>query len=136
MHPAVPILVRRVMAPCAVGGHHLTPGSFVVPCVYIAHHRSEIFPDPLRFRPERFLERGYGPHEFVPFGGGNRRCIGQAIAFRQMAIVLGALARRYECVPLRRYRKGIGRRAVVMTPSDPMPAELRAVSGLGSGKRE
>ena len=73
MHPAVPILVRRVMAPCAVGGHHLTPGSFVVPCVYIVHHRSEIFPDPLRFRPERFLERGYGPHEFVPFGGGNRR---------------------------------------------------------------
>jgi cytochrome P450 len=125
VHAAVPILVRRVVAPCRFAGYELRPGGFVVACVYITHRRADLYPDPLRFRPERFLERSFGPHEFVPFGGGSRRCIGQALAFRQMSVALGALLRRFDLAPLRPPRNGIGRRAVVMTPKDPLPARFR-----------
>jgi cytochrome P450 len=47
------------------------------------------------FRPERFLERTYSPFEFLPFGGGNRRCIGAAFALYEMKLILGTLLRRY-----------------------------------------
>ncbi|MFO0741384.1 MAG: cytochrome P450 [Labilithrix sp.] len=52
-----------------------------------------IFPEPDRFRPERFLERTYSATEFLPFGGGSRRCLGAAFAEAEMAIAIGFLAR-------------------------------------------
>jgi cytochrome P450 len=48
-------------------------------------------PDPDAFRPERFLERRYSPYEYLPFGGGARRCIGMAFAQFAMKIVLSAI---------------------------------------------
>lgn len=52
---------------------------------------ARIFPEPERFRPERFLERSYSATEFLPFGGGARRCLGAAFAEAEMAIAVGTL---------------------------------------------
>jgi cytochrome P450 len=60
-----------------------------------AHHDPAVFPESEVFRPERFLERTYSPFEFLPFGGGNRRCIGAAFALYEMKLILGTLLRRY-----------------------------------------
>lgn len=51
-----------------------------------------IYPEPHRFRPERFLEKQFTPTEFLPFGGGSRRCLGAAFAEAEMAIAVGILA--------------------------------------------
>ena len=50
-----------------------------------------VFPEPDRFRPERFLEKSYSATEFLPFGGGSRRCLGAAFAEAEMAIAVGIL---------------------------------------------
>ena len=59
------------------------------------HQRPELYPEPTQFRPERFLERKFGPFEFLPFGGGNRRCIGAAFAMYEIKLVLAELLRHY-----------------------------------------
>jgi cytochrome P450 family 110 len=50
-------------------------------------------PDPDRFAPERFLGRDYGPFEYLPFGGGSRRCLGASFALYEMKIVLATVLR-------------------------------------------
>ena len=72
-------------------GSSLDPGTVVAGCIYLAHHREEVYPDPDAFRPERFLERRYSAYEYLPFGGGARRCIGMAFAQFEMKIVLSTV---------------------------------------------
>src|SRR5213083_1578070 len=58
------------------GGWDLPAGVHIGPSIYLLHRRPDLYPDPLAFRPERFLERSYGTYEWIPFGGGIRRCLG------------------------------------------------------------
>jgi len=91
LFPIVPVIGRRAAVETTLLGRPLPAGVTVIPCIYLTHRRAELFPEPGRFRPERFLEREYAPYEFLPFGGGIRRCIGAAFALYEMKIVLGTL---------------------------------------------
>ena len=82
---------RRVERPITLQGYALSPGEVVVGSIYLLHHRPDLYPNPDQFRPERFLERQYGPFEFMPFGSGARRCVGAALAMYEMTIVLATL---------------------------------------------
>jgi cytochrome P450 len=76
-------------------GHALPAGRSVGAYVLWAHSAEAVFPEPERFLPERFLGRTYSPFEFLPFGGGNRRCIGAAFALYEMKWVLATLLGRF-----------------------------------------
>ncbi|GAB4382674.1 MAG: cytochrome P450 [Elainellaceae cyanobacterium] len=82
---------RVVQSPVEIGGCMLTPGTEVIGSIYLTHHREDLYPNPKQFRPERFLERQYSPYEFLPFGGGSRRCLGMALAQFEMKLVLATL---------------------------------------------
>jgi cytochrome P450 family 135 len=84
----VPLVVRRLKASLTVGGFELPVGLSVAPCNHLVHHRRDLYPDPQAFQPERFLTRKYGPYEWFPFGGGDRRCLGMAFAFVELKVVL------------------------------------------------
>ena len=60
-----------------IGGLDLPPGVSVSASIYGAHHRADLWPEPERFRPERFLGTRPAPNTFFPFGGGVRRCLGE-----------------------------------------------------------
>jgi cytochrome P450 len=77
-------------------GSSLEPGTIVVGCIYLAHHREDVYPDPDEFRPERFLERRYSPFEYLPFGGGVRRCIGMAFAQFEMKLVISGILSNFD----------------------------------------
>ena len=68
----------------------------MVGCIYLTHHREDIYPDPDEFRPERFLDRRYSPYEYLPFGGGVRRCIGMAFAQFEMKLVITGILSCFE----------------------------------------
>jgi len=79
---------------------------------YLTHHREDIYPDPDEFRPERFLERRYSPYEYLPFGGGVRRCIGMAFAQFEMKLVISGILSCCELAladprPVRPVRRGL-----------------------------
>ena len=91
LHPIVAVVGRRTVAPFTLRGRELPPGTALMAAIALAHVDPAIYPEPERFRPERFLERKYSPFEYLPFGGGARRCIGAAFAQYEMRIVLGTL---------------------------------------------
>lgn len=86
---------RKLLRPFELMGHTLPAGMGVCAAIALAHFREEVYPEPMRFRPERFMERQFSPFEFLPFGGGARRCLGAAMAGYEMKLVLGTLLRRY-----------------------------------------
>jgi cytochrome P450 family 110 len=125
IHPAIPVLARLVTSATRLGPHRLEAGTYVLGCIYLTHRRPELYPEPKRFRPERFLERSFSPYEYLPFGGGVRRCLGQGIALPQMSAVLGELVRAFDLESARRSRTRVQRRAVYMVPTDSLRASVR-----------
>jgi cytochrome P450 len=83
--------LRKVKSPIEIMGYQLAPGTLIVPSIYLAHHREEVYPNPKQFQPERFLEQQFSQYEYLPFGGGNRRCIGMAFAQYEMKLVLAKI---------------------------------------------
>ncbi len=71
-------------------------GTFLLPCIYGVHHRPDVYPNPYKFDPDRFIRRPYSSSEFFPFGGSNRRCIGDALAMMEMKVVLAAILPQYK----------------------------------------
>jgi cytochrome P450 family 110 len=96
IHPILPTVSgRRLTAPLEIRGVALERGVNVAPCAYLVHRREELYPDPLAFRPERFLGRRFGPHEYFPFGGSNRHCLGTTLAPLEMKVVLATILSRW-----------------------------------------
>jgi cytochrome P450 family 135 len=94
MRPAVPMSARFVKRPFQMGERSISPGAVIALSALLIHHRADLYPEPLAFRPERFLERRPGTYTWIPFGGGTRRCIGARFALLEMRIVLSALLSR------------------------------------------
>jgi len=91
-------------------------GVSVAPCVYLIHRNPEIYPEPQRFLPERFLDNPPGTYTWIPFGGGVRRCLGASFAQFEMAVVLRELVRRHRIRPAKPKPERIFRRAITETP--------------------
>ena len=119
--PVIPLVGRRLTRPMTIGGIELPAGVVASPCIYLAHRRAERWPEPARFRPERFLETKPGPYEFLPFGGGVRRCLGMAFALVEMKIVLAEILSRVELRAAPGYQVRVVRRSVTLAPAEGMP---------------
>jgi cytochrome P450 len=97
--PAAPIVVRKLLAPMELGGYMIPAGTTVAPCVHLVHRREDIYPEPLRFRPERFLEQPAGTYTWIPFGGGVRRCLAASYAQLLMKQVMSTVVSEVELRP-------------------------------------
>jgi cytochrome P450 family 110 len=91
---------RIVNSPVEIMGYQLPTKTLIIPSIYLAHHREEVYPNSKQFIPERFLERQFSPYEYLPFGGGNRHCIGMAFAMYEMKIILATILSHYRVFPL------------------------------------
>jgi unspecific monooxygenase len=105
-------LPRSVQESVEVEGKHLEAGTIIFPCVHLLHQREELYPEPKKFKPERFLERQFSPYEYIPFGAGARRCIGAALAEFEMKLVLATILKQYrlelvDSRPVKPQRRGL-----------------------------
>jgi cytochrome P450 len=96
--PVVPIVGRRVKLPWQLGEYAVPAETPVLISILLLHHREDLYPEPFAFRPERWLDRKPGTYEWLPFGGGIRRCLGAALAMAEQRVVLEAMARRLDLV--------------------------------------
>ena len=121
IHPvAMLTFPRKVEVPMEMCGCQLEPGMLLMGCIYLIHQREDLYPAPHKFRPERFLERRFSPYEFMPFGGGIRRCVGAALAQYELKIVLGTILTQLELVLANRSSVKPGRRGVTLGQTTPV----------------
>jgi cytochrome P450 len=116
LRPPIAFVDRRLTAPLELDGYPLPAGTIVAPCIYLAHRRPDLYPEPGSFRPERFLERPPETYSWLPFGGGVRRCVGASFATFEMKVVLRTILRRARLSPASRRAESATRRAIVLAP--------------------
>jgi cytochrome P450 len=121
LHPIAPDVPRTLARPLEVGGYQLAPPLGVAVTTTVLHQREALYPEPTKFRPERFLERRFSAFEYTPFGGGARRCIGAAFATYELKIVLATFLR--------------GAHLELAEPGEVRPQRRNLVIGPGSGVR-
>jgi cytochrome P450 len=97
--PAVPLVMRKLVEPMELGGYTIPAGTIVAPCIYLVHHREDIYPRPFRFEPERFLERQPENYTWLPFGSGVRRCVAAQFAQLEMKRVIQTVLREVDLGP-------------------------------------
>jgi len=95
LHPPAWGIGREAIAPIPVGDYTIPTGDTVWAFPWAPHRDPRWWPEPLAFRPERFLGPPSWPRfAFLPFGGGPRVCIGQHFARMEAVLCLAAIARR------------------------------------------
>ena len=127
--PVIPIIGRRVTVPWRLGEYGVPADTPVAISILLVHHREDLYPDPFSFRPERFLGHKPGTYEWIPFGGGIRRCLGAALAMAEMRVVLTAMARRLDLEADRPEPERAHHRNVTMIPARGARVVVRARRG-------
>jgi cytochrome P450 len=120
LQPVVPMVGRVLQKAQRIGSIDMPAGSVVTASIYLTHRLPSLYPEPLRFRPERFLSFKPAPWEWLPFGGGLRKCVGATFAIYEMKMVLAAMLPRLD-MRLASDRVRATRRAVTITPGGGLP---------------
>jgi cytochrome P450 len=107
---------RAVKQPIEIGGWIYRPPTHLLGCIYLMHHDPEIYPEPERFRPERFLEGQPSPQAWMPWGGGRKRCPGSHLAMLEMKTVLRTALESMTVSPASRRMERPRWRSVIVTP--------------------
>jgi cytochrome P450 family 110 len=129
IHPIVTETLRKLKEPIELGEFVLPAGFAVAPATVLAHHNAASYEDPESFKPERFLGRTYSPFQYMPFGGGHRRCIGAAFASYEMTMVLGVLLKQFDFALVDSAPVVPKRRSVTIGPSTGVPIFLVSERG-------
>ena len=116
LRPVIPLAGRRLRRDLTVGPWQLDAGTDVTPSIWLTHTNPAVYPSPMAFQPERFLQNAPSTYGWIPFGGGIRRCLGAAFAELEMRIVLRTVLSRCELQALSEQPEPIARRNVTLTP--------------------
>lgn len=97
IYPVVIFTFPRITL-CSVNlrGYHVAANTYITPCIYLTHRREDLYPQPNKFQPERFMNRKYSSYEFWPFGAGSRQCLGQVFALFEMKLILATILLNYQ----------------------------------------
>jgi cytochrome P450 len=129
--------VQRARTVIDFAGRHVYPeafqlGEWVIPRGYsiivgIAqiHDHPDVFPDPRRFDPRRFVDSKPAALSWIPFGGGTRRCVGAAFANMEMDVVLRTVLRHFTIETTDAPDERWHCRGVAFTPKDGGPVAVR-----------
>jgi cytochrome P450 len=130
LRPVFPMVGRRLRAPLALAdGVVVRADVTVAPSIWLINTRNDAYPEPLEFRPERFLDAAPDSFGWLPFGGGVRRCLGAAFTQVQMRIILQALVRRFTPVATDEASERMVVHALTLVPEHGARVRLRPRSG-------
>ena len=98
LRPVIPGVGRVVrQAPFALGDYEIPIGVEINPSIRAMHRRADLYPEPQRFLPERYLsDDAPDTYSWIPFGGGTRRCLGASFATTEMRVVVSRILERCE----------------------------------------
>ncbi len=128
LFPILPLMARDLQAPARVGDRDLPKDTCVIASTYLTHRRPDVWPEPDRFDPTRFVGTRVNPYAFYPFGGGTRLCVGMSFAYYEMKIIVAQALTRLVPRAVAGFEPRVTRTSTVLAPSDGMPVILDPVS--------
>ena len=131
VRPVIPVTGRRVTVPWRLGDYGVPAGTPIAASILLLHHREDLYPDPFSFRPERWFGAKPGTYEWIPFGGGTRRCLGAALAMAEQRVVLTMMAERLDLESADPKPERPKHRNVTMIPARGGRVVIRARRALG-----
>jgi sterol 14alpha-demethylase len=96
LHPITNGMVRRATESFEYAGYRIPKGAIVLTDPRLSHRRPEVFPDPSRYQPDRFIGNKAARQALIGFGGGVHRCLGQRFAYLEMHVILTRLLQRFD----------------------------------------
>jgi cytochrome P450 len=123
--PPVPYTIRSATADVEMGGFNVPKNSRVICSHYLTHHHPDLYPEPQRFLPDRWLTIDPSQHEYLPFSAGPRACIGAIFAMQAMKIAISMMLQRFrlQVVPRAQIDRAI---RVTMSPRRDIAVQLHA----------
>jgi cytochrome P450 family 110 len=125
IYPIILGVVRELDEDLELGPYRAPAGTNVWVSIAMLHSDPELYPEPLAYRPERFLARMPKPYEYAPFGGGHRRCLGAAFAELETKIAVATLLGRTVLEHRGAAEPGTVRRNLSMAPAGGVPLRVR-----------
>jgi cytochrome P450 len=129
MYPPAWIGPRRSVEPFELHGIRVPGGAFVNYCSWASHRLPEVFPEPERFRPDRFAPEAKAAlpkGAYVPFGGGSRTCIGMRFGQLEVKAIAAEILRRWRLELAEPGREVSIRQMPTLSPRGGLPVMLRA----------
>jgi len=130
--PVIPLAARKALEPIELMGYTLPAGSVLMVSIYLIHGDPEIYPEPLEFRPERFLEanpKGTEGGSWIPFGGGIRRCLGAALAQYEIATVIRTVLEEARLSAVDEKPENVARRRFTFSPREEGRVKVESLTG-------
>ena len=93
--PPVPWNVRTTMTDVKMGGYQVGKNSRIICGIYLTHHDANLYPEPEKFWPDRWLTIDPSQYEYLPFSAGPRACIGAIFAMQSMKISISMILQRF-----------------------------------------
>jgi hypothetical protein len=129
MRPPVPVTLRYVTGDFDLNGVTVPAGTLVAADIERMHHRADIYPEPRRFSPERFLENRPGTYTWIPFGGGIHRCIGAGFALTEARLVMQTILRKVTFAAAHGRGEASSRRTLITVPREKAAVTLLRAAG-------
>lgn len=123
---------RLLKQPMSIMNHKFESDTWFMISIYNLHHQEALYPNPEQFIPERFLTKSYSNYEYLPFGGGNRRCIGSALALLEMKLVTATILSRWQLELTSKRQMLPVRRGLTIAP----PASFKMIPLAEKTKKE
>ncbi|MEE7626524.1 cytochrome P450 [Methylobacter sp. Wu8] len=123
LRPPVGIMMRKIIKDTEIDGHSLKQGRLAMFSIYNIHHHPDFWPEPEQFDPERFLNTESRRFSFMPFGTGERICIGNHFALLESQLLLSMILQHFDLQLLDTDEAEI-EMAVTLKPKGGVPAKL------------
>ncbi len=133
LFPPAWALSRRSDRDDVIGAHPVPAGTLVIVSPWLLHRRAESWPDPLAFRPERFLDGATARTGYLPFGQGPRLCIGREFALGEMVVVLSRLLSSHRIDVPQGWSRPAAQAQVAVHPRGGMPLIVARAPGARHG---
>lgn len=95
LHPVVPLVMRSVVKPIDINGVTLPADSYLGVATFNVHYNEAVFPAPDQFDHTRFIDKKYLANQYLPFGGGDKKCLGYGMALLEMKLMLSSIVKHY-----------------------------------------
>ncbi|WP_167380052.1 cytochrome P450 [Mycobacterium gastri] len=127
LRPPITGLGRVTRQPITLGGYDFPANVLIAPLIRSIHRKPELYDDPDRFMPERFLDTPPGVYSLIPFGGGSHRCLGDRLAVFESTLILKTILRTVELSAVDPRDEKVKRKAAVFVPGNGALVRAQAI---------